>query len=307
MSISRSSRRTQRRAERSCTGRRPPPTSTASCASSRAKYGVRKAVKSKSMVSEECALNDALEAAGVEVVETDLGEYILQLAKEPPSHIIAPVDPQDARRSFRSVRGEAPAAAQDRHRGATREARQTLRPHFSDRRHGHLRREFHGRRNRHHADRHQRRQRPHDDELPRVHVAITGIEKVVPTLEDVALCCGSCRARRPGSRSPTTFHLPPARRARGHRGPEHFHIILVDAGRTKADRQRHAGDAALHSLRRVHEPLPGLPERRRTCLRLGLSRADGLDSHARLRGHRERARPAACIHALQSVRGRVSG
>ncbi|HEV7820191.1 MAG TPA: LUD domain-containing protein, partial [Burkholderiales bacterium] len=56
-----------------------------------AKYGVKKAVKSKSMVSEECALNDALEAAGVEVVETDLGEYILQLAKEPPSHIIAPV------------------------------------------------------------------------------------------------------------------------------------------------------------------------------------------------------------------------
>ena len=56
-----------------------------------ARYGVRKAVKSKSMVSEECALNDALETAGVEVIETDLGEYILQLAKEPPSHIVAPV------------------------------------------------------------------------------------------------------------------------------------------------------------------------------------------------------------------------
>src|SRR5262245_35757323 len=54
-------------------------------------YGVKKAVKSKSMVTEECALNDALEADGIEVVETDLGEYILQLAKEPPSHIIAPV------------------------------------------------------------------------------------------------------------------------------------------------------------------------------------------------------------------------
>ena len=56
-----------------------------------ARHSVRKAVKSKSMVSEECALNDALEAAGVEVVETDLGEYILQLAQEPPSHIVAPV------------------------------------------------------------------------------------------------------------------------------------------------------------------------------------------------------------------------
>ena len=51
---------------------------------------VKIATKSKSMVSEEIALNDALEAVGVEVVETDLGEYILQLAKEPPSHIVAP-------------------------------------------------------------------------------------------------------------------------------------------------------------------------------------------------------------------------
>ena len=55
-----------------------------------AQHGVKKAIKSKSMVSEECALNDALAAAGIEPVETDLGEYILQLAKEPPSHIIAP-------------------------------------------------------------------------------------------------------------------------------------------------------------------------------------------------------------------------
>src|SRR5262245_49293869 len=60
------------------------------CAIAR-EHGVRKAVKSKSMVTEECSLNEALEAAGIEVVETDLGEYILQLAKEPPSHIIAPV------------------------------------------------------------------------------------------------------------------------------------------------------------------------------------------------------------------------
>src|SRR5678815_2809730 len=47
-------------------------------------------VKSKSMTTEETHLNDALEAAGMQVVETDLGEYIIQLAHEPPSHIIAP-------------------------------------------------------------------------------------------------------------------------------------------------------------------------------------------------------------------------
>src|SRR5829696_2372443 len=47
-------------------------------------------VKSKSMTTEETHLNSALEAAGMQVVETDLGEYIIQLAEEPPSHIIAP-------------------------------------------------------------------------------------------------------------------------------------------------------------------------------------------------------------------------
>ena len=52
--------------------------------------GVRKVIKSKSMVSEESHLNAALEAEGLEVVETDLGEYIIQLAGETPSHIIAP-------------------------------------------------------------------------------------------------------------------------------------------------------------------------------------------------------------------------
>src|SRR5919205_3925929 len=52
--------------------------------------GARVVVKSKSMTTEETHLNDALEAAGVQVVETDLGEYIIQLANEPPSHIIAP-------------------------------------------------------------------------------------------------------------------------------------------------------------------------------------------------------------------------
>ncbi|MCP4126698.1 MAG: lactate utilization protein, partial [Gammaproteobacteria bacterium] len=47
-------------------------------------------IKGKSMISEEVALNEALEGDGLDVVESDLGEYILQLAKEPPSHIIAP-------------------------------------------------------------------------------------------------------------------------------------------------------------------------------------------------------------------------
>ena len=55
------------------------------------KHGVQKAIKAKSMLSEEIALNPHLEAEGVTVVETDLGEYIIQINHEHPSHIIAPV------------------------------------------------------------------------------------------------------------------------------------------------------------------------------------------------------------------------
>ncbi len=54
------------------------------------RHNVKNVVKSKSMASEEVFLNDALEAANIDVTETDLGEYIIQIAKEKPSHIIAP-------------------------------------------------------------------------------------------------------------------------------------------------------------------------------------------------------------------------
>jgi L-lactate dehydrogenase complex protein LldF len=54
------------------------------------KHGVNKIVKSKSMLTEECHLNEYLHQQGVDVIDTDLGEYIVQLAKEPPSHIVLP-------------------------------------------------------------------------------------------------------------------------------------------------------------------------------------------------------------------------
>ena len=54
------------------------------------RHGVRRAVKSKSMLTEECGLNPFLEARGIEIVDTDLGERIVQLRREPPSHIVMP-------------------------------------------------------------------------------------------------------------------------------------------------------------------------------------------------------------------------
>src|SRR5688572_3259663 len=199
-----------------------------------AKYGVKKAAKSKSMVSEECALNDALEAAGIEVVETDLGEYILQLAKEPPSHIVAPV--------VHKTRGEVSDLFQAKHgrprthviAELTREAREVLRPHFLSADMGITGANFviaetgstlivtnegNGRM---------------VTSLPRVHVAITGIEKVVPTLEDVTTLLRLLP--RHGTAQTITNYISVTtgpRRAADTEGPEHFHVILVDAGRSK--------------------------------------------------------------------------
>ena len=211
-----------------------------------AQYGVKKAVKSKSMVSEECALNEALEAAGVEVVETDLGEYILQLAKEPPSHIIAPV--------IHKGRDEISDLFADKHQRPrktditelTLEAREMLRTHFLTADMGIsganfivaetgttliVTNEGNGRMT---------------TTLPRVHVAITGIEKVVPTLEDVTTLLRLLPRSATGQTISNYISFTTGIRDEGARKPdaqtadaqdafgaEHFHVILLDAGRTK--------------------------------------------------------------------------
>ena len=199
-----------------------------------AQHGVRKVIKSKSMVTEECGLNDALIAAGLEVVETDLGEYILQLANEPPSHIVAPV--------VHKTRDEVSDLFAEKHQAPRltdipalcREAREKLRPHFLSADMGVsganfviaetgstliVTNEGNGRM---------------VTTLPKVHVAITGIEKVVATLEDVTTLLRVLP--RHGTGQSITNYISVTTGPRGpddHDGPEHFHIILVDAGRTK--------------------------------------------------------------------------
>lgn len=197
-------------------------------------HGVKKAAKSKSMVSEEVALNDALEAAGIEVVETDLGEYILQLAKEPPSHIVAPV--------VHKTKEEVSDLFEEHHQrprkttvpDLCREAREVLRPHFLGADMGIsganfiiaetgstliVTNEGNGRL---------------CTTLPRVHVAITGIEKVVPTLEDVATLLRLLPRSATGQSITNYVSLTTGVRKPGESdGPEHFHIVLVDNGRTR--------------------------------------------------------------------------
>jgi len=198
------------------------------------RHSVTKVVKSKSMVSEECALNEALEAAGVEVVETDLGEYILQLAKEPPSHIVAPV--------VHKTRDEVSDLFEEKHgtprktdiAALTREAREMLRRKFLTAGMGIsganflvaetgstliVTNEGNGRL---------------VTTLPRVHVAITGIEKVVPTLEDASTLMRLLPAHGTGQTISNYISVTTGVKGEGDRdGPEHFHIILLDGGRSE--------------------------------------------------------------------------
>jgi L-lactate dehydrogenase complex protein LldF len=195
-------------------------------------HGVRKAVKSKSMVTEECSLNDALEAAGIEVVETDLGEYILQLAKEPPSHIVAPVVHKTREEVSDLFAGKHHTPRKTNIAELTREAREMLRGHFVTADMGIsganflvaetgstliVTNEGNGRM---------------VTTLPRVHVAITGIEKVVPTLEDIATLMRLLPPHGTGQTISNYISVTTGVRAAGeHDGPQHFHVILLDGGR----------------------------------------------------------------------------
>jgi L-lactate dehydrogenase complex protein LldF len=196
--------------------------------------GVKKIVKSKSMVSEEVGLNDALEAAGLEVVETDLGEYILQLAQEAPSHIVAPVI-HKVRDQISELFAEKHHAPRKTDIGALcREAREVLRPHFLGADMGIsganfivaetgstciVTNEGNGRM---------------VTTLPRIHVAITGIEKVVPTLEDLSVLLRLLPRSATGQT--ITNYVSVNTGVRGGAdtdGPEQFHVVLVDNGRSR--------------------------------------------------------------------------
>ena len=120
--------------------------------------------------------------------------------------------------------------------------------------------------------------------LPKVHVAISGIEKIVPTLEDVATLMRLLPRSATGQSISNYVDVLTGTKGEGEfHGAEHMYFILVDCGRTGVLGERRARGAALHPLRRVHEPLPGLPERRRPLVRLGLSGPDRLDPDADVR------------------------
>ncbi|MFM9971664.1 MAG: LutB/LldF family L-lactate oxidation iron-sulfur protein [Burkholderiales bacterium] len=196
------------------------------------RHDLKKAIKSKSMLSEEASLNQVLAQAGVQPVETDLGEYICQLADDPPSHIIAPAmhKSQDEIADLFVKHHGTPRL--DRAEKLTREAREKLREHFLSADLGIsggnfliaetgsvalVTNEGNGRL---------------VTTLPRVHIAITGIEKVVPTLEDLSVLMRLLPRSATGQNISNYFSVLTGPRDQGSsEGPEHLYFILVDNGR----------------------------------------------------------------------------
>ncbi len=151
------------------------------------KNKVRKVIKSKSMVSEETGLNAALQQSGIDTIETDLGEYILQLAGEPPSHLVAPALHKNVEEVADLFQEHHHTPRQTDIPTLCREARHQLRPHFLSADMGISGGNFLV------ADTGALVLLTNEGNarlvttLPRVHVAITGIEKVIPSLDALAL------------------------------------------------------------------------------------------------------------------------
>ena len=199
--------------------------------------GARTVTKGKSMVTEEIELNPHLAAHGIRPVETDLGEYIIQLRDEKPSHIVAPafhLKRDDVEATFRKTHDALdPNRELDTRPKLVAEARAIMRRNFeaadagitganflvaetgtaiivTNEGNGDLTRL-----------------------LPRTHIVVTGIDKVLPTLEDAAILLRLLTRSATGQEITSYVSLMSGPKREGDAdGPGFFHVVLLDNGRT---------------------------------------------------------------------------
>ncbi len=200
------------------------------------RHNLKRGVKSKSMVTEETDLVPALAAAGIEMLETDLGEFIIQTDGSHPSHIIMPIihmTREQVRDLFVEKLGMDPIPDPVDPVYMTKFARQLLRQRYLDADFGMsggnfliaetgtvvvVENEGNGRLS---------------TGLPPVHIALVGIEKIIPTWEDFATLLQLLTRSATGQRLSVYVNLfnGPANDGAGD-GPDHFYLILVDGGRS---------------------------------------------------------------------------
>jgi L-lactate dehydrogenase complex protein LldF len=201
------------------------------------KFGAKTVTKGKSMIGEEIAINDFLQANDITPVETDLGEYIIQIRNEPPSHIIAPavhLTKAQVEADFRRVHTHLPA---DRNLVESTtllaEARGVLREKFLTADVGITGANFLIAEtgtsiivtNEGNGDLTQT--------LPKAHIVLASIEKLVPTLEDLSQLLRVLARSATGQEMSVYATLSTGpRRADDPDGPGEYHVVMLDGGRS---------------------------------------------------------------------------
>ncbi|MEN1967193.1 LutB/LldF family L-lactate oxidation iron-sulfur protein [Lentibacillus sp. N15] len=198
------------------------------------KKKAKKVVKSKSMVTEEISMNEAIEAAGAEIVESDLGEWILQLEDEPPSHIVAPSihkDKEQIQKTFAEKKGY---IGSDTPEDLGLFAREQLREEFLDADIGitgcnfavaesgaitFVTNEGNARM---------------VTSLPDTQISVMGLERVVPTWEELDVLVSLLTRSAVGQKLTSYVTSITGTRLEGETdGPEEYHLVIVDNGRSK--------------------------------------------------------------------------
>ena len=196
--------------------------------------GARRVTKSKSMITEEIGLNAFLEASGLEPVETDLGEYIIQLSGQPPSHIIAPavhMTKEEISELFaRQHGGPRLEEASD----LVAEARRVLREHYLAADVGITGANFLIAETGSAITVTNEGNAELTQGLPRTHIVMASLEKVIPTVEDAFTLLRILARSATGQEfSCYTTVMTGPKRPGDLDGPDRFHVVLLDNGRTQ--------------------------------------------------------------------------
>ncbi len=197
------------------------------------RYNTKTVVKSKSMVTEEIHLNKALEKAGIESLETDLGEVIVQLRNEPPYHIVTPamhLSKEDVAKTFHEMKGTPIDFTPEQITGYVRES---LREKYLTAEAGITGGNFLI------ADIGAVALTENEGNawlsmaFPKVHIAIVGIEKLIPSITDMELFW-SLLATHGTGQTLTVYNsiISGPRQANETDGPEEMYVVLLDNGRT---------------------------------------------------------------------------
>jgi L-lactate dehydrogenase complex protein LldF len=197
------------------------------------RHDVRLAVKAKSMTTEEVHANAALEDAGIEVVETDLGEFVIQLDHDRPSHIVTPIIHKDRQAIGKTLTEAIGGELTDDPVELTKRARGYLREKFRQCDMGITGANFAVAETGSLCVLSNEGNARMSMTQPRVHVALVGIEKLIPRAEDLAVFLKLISRSTTGQPMGvyTSIVTGPRRRAELD-GPETLHIVLLDNGRS---------------------------------------------------------------------------